>query len=66
MKTMNAKTLTQLLLAIVLAGSAAVYAVERPIYVAIEGGKSVAVFKIGDSRCVLVDDRIVCMPVATK
>ena len=47
---MNAKTLTQLLLAIVLAASAAVYAVERPIHVAIEDGKSVAEFKIGDSR----------------
>ncbi len=63
---MNAKTLTQLLLAIVLAGSAAVYAVERPIHVAIEGGRSVAAFTIGDSRCALVDDKIVCMRVVTK
>ena len=63
---MNAKTLTQLFLAIVLAGSAAVYAAERPILVATEGGKSVALFKIGDSRCVLVDDQIVCMRVVSK
>ena len=63
---MNAKTLTQLLLAIALAGSAAVYAVERPILVTTEGGQSVALFKIGDSRCVLVDDQIVCTRVVTK
>jgi len=63
---MNAKTLTQLLLAIVLAGSAAVYAVERPIQAAIEGGESVAEFKIGDSRCALVDDQIRCTRVVTK
>lgn len=63
---MNAKTLTQLLLAIVLAGSAAVYAVERPIQVAIDGGKSVAQFTIGDSRCTLVDDQIRCTRVVTK
>ncbi len=63
---MNAKTLTQLLLAIVLAGSAAVYAVERPIHVAIEDGKSVAEFKIGDSRCALVDDQTRCTRVVTK
>ena len=60
---MNARTLTSLLLAIMLAGSAAVYAVEAPIQVVIEDGKSVAQFKIGDSRCVLVDDQILCTPV---
>ena len=63
---MNTKTLTQLLLAIVLAGSAAAYAIERPIRVAIEDGKSVAQFKIGDSRCVLIDDQILCTRVVTK
>jgi serine/threonine protein phosphatase PrpC len=63
---MNAKYLAQLFLAIVLAGSAAAYAVEGPIVVGTDGGKSVAVFKIGDSRCVLVDDKIVCMRLVTK
>ena len=63
---MNTKTLTQLLLAIVLAGSAAAYAIERLIRVAIEDGKSVAQFKIGDSRCVLIDDQILCTRVVTK
>ena len=63
---MNTRTLTRLLLAIVLASSAAAYAIERPIQVAIEDGQSVAQFKIGDSRCVLVDDQIVCTRVVTK
>lgn len=61
---MKAKTLTSLLLAIALAGSAAaVSAVAPPIQVTVEDGKSVAQFKIGDSRCVLVDDQILCTPV---
>jgi hypothetical protein len=64
MKIMNAKT--QLLLTIVLAGSAAVYAVERPIQTAIKSGESVAEFRIGDSRCALVDDEIRCTRAVTK
>ena len=63
---MNAKTLTQLLLTIVLAGSAAVYGIERPVQDASKGGESVAEFKIGDSRCALVDDRIRCTRAVTK
>ena len=63
---MTTKTLMQLLLTIVLTGSPAVYAVERPIRVATEGGERVAMFRIGDSRCVLVDDQIICMPVVAK
>ena len=57
---MNRKTLTQLLLAIVLAGSAAAYAVDRPIQVGMEDGTSVVQFKIGDSQCVLVNDQVRC------
>jgi len=63
---MNAKTLTQLLLTIVLAAPAAVYAVERPIQATIEGGERVAEFRIGDSRCALVDDQIRCTRTVTK
>ncbi len=63
---MNTKTVTKLFLAIVLAGAAAAYALERPIHVAIEGGESVALFTIGDSRCVLVGDQIVCTRAGTK
>jgi len=63
---MNAKTLTQLLLTIVLAGSAAVYAIGQPIQGTIRGGASVAEFKIGDSRCALVDDQIRCTRMVAK
>ena len=63
---MNAKTVTQLLLTIVLAGCAAAYAIERPVQGAIKGGESVAEFKIGDSRCALVDDEIRCTRAVTK
>jgi hypothetical protein len=41
-------------------------AVERSIQGATEGGERVAQFKLGDSRCVLVDDQIICMPVVAK
>jgi serine/threonine protein phosphatase PrpC len=43
-----------------------VYAVERPIQAAMKSGESVAEFKIGDSRCALVDDEIRCTRVVTK
>ena len=60
---MTTKTLSNLLIAALLAGSAAAYADEAPIQVAMQEGKAVAQFKIGDSRCVLKDDLIRCMPV---
>jgi hypothetical protein len=60
---MNAKTLSRLLLAIVLSGATVVSAVEPPIQIAIEGAKSAPQFNIGDSRCVLVDDQIRCTPI---
>ncbi|HTS53103.1 MAG TPA: hypothetical protein VMH26_07505 [Burkholderiales bacterium] len=59
---MSTKTLTKLLSAALLAGCAAAHACESPIRVAIENGKTVAQFKVGDSRCSLVDDRIRCAP----
>ena len=60
---MTTKTLTHMLIAALLAGSAAVYADETPIQMAMEDGKTVVQFKVGDSRCVLVDDQIRCTPV---
>ncbi len=60
---MTTKTLTNLLIAALLAASAAAYADETPIQMAMEDGKAVAQFKVGDSRCVLVDDQIRCTPV---
>lgn len=60
---MTTKTLTELIIAAVLAGSAAAYADETPIQVAMEDGKAVAQFKVGDSRCTLIDDQVRCTPV---
>ena len=59
---MMTKTLSNLLIAALLAGCAAAYADETPIQMAMEDGKAVAQFKVGDSRCVLVDDQIRCTP----
>jgi hypothetical protein len=56
------KTLSNLLIAALLAGSAAAYA-GAPMQIAMQEGKAVAQFKIGDSRCVLKDDVIRCVPV---
>ena len=60
---MTTKTLNHLLIAVLLAGSAAAYADETPMQVAMEDGKAVVQFKVGDSRCVLVNDQIRCTPV---
>jgi hypothetical protein len=59
---MTTKTLTHLLIAALLAGSAAAHADETPIQMAMEDGRTVAQFKVGDSRCVLVNDQIRCTP----
>jgi hypothetical protein len=61
---MTTKTLTKLIIAALLAGSAAVYADETPIQIAMEDGRTVAQFKVGDSRCVLKNDVIRCAPVS--
>jgi len=54
-----------LLSAAVLAGAAAAYSSESPIQIVHEEGKTVAQFKIGNARCVLIDDQIRCTT-ATK
>jgi hypothetical protein len=56
------KILTSWLIAALLA-SATAYADQSPIQVAMEDGKTVAQFRIGDSRCSLVDDQIRCTPI---
>ena len=61
---MTTKTLTNLLIAALLAGSAAAYADPTSIQIAMENGKPTAQFKVGDSRCVLRDDEIRCVPLA--
>jgi hypothetical protein len=57
------KILKSLLIAALLA-SATAYADQSPIQVAMEDGKTIAQFKVGDSRCVLIDDQIRCTPVS--
>ena len=59
---MTTKTLTKLLIAALLAGSSAAYADQAPIQIALEDGKQTAQFTVGDSRCVLRDDEIRCIP----
>jgi len=59
---MTTKTLILLLSAAVVAGAAAAYASESPIQIVLEEGKTVAQFKIGDTRCVLIDNQIRCTP----
>lgn len=56
--------LRDLVITVLLAGSFAAYAQETPIQVRLEDGKTTAQFKVGDSRCLLVDDEIRCTRIA--
>jgi hypothetical protein len=57
------KILKSWLIAALLA-SATAYADQTPIQVAMEDGKTIAQFKVGDSHCVLIDDQVRCTPVS--
>jgi hypothetical protein len=61
---MTTKTLTNLLIGALLAVAASAYADESNIQVAMEDGKTRAQFSVGDSRCVLVDDQVLCTRIA--
>lgn len=61
---MTTQTLTKLIIATVLAVASVAHAGEAPIQIAMEEGKTVAQFKVGDSRCVLKNDVIRCTPVS--
>ena len=54
------KILTSLLIAALLVSARAHAADQSPIQVAMEDGKTIAQFKIGDSNCTLVDGQIRC------
>jgi hypothetical protein len=54
--------LTSLLIAVLLA-SVNAHAADQTIVIALEEGKQVASFTVGDSSCVLKDDQIRCAPV---
>jgi hypothetical protein len=58
---MTTKLLTSLLMAALFASSAA-FAGDNAIQVSMVEGKQQAQFKVGDARCVLVDDQIRCTP----
>ncbi len=58
---MRSKLLTSLLMAALFASSAA-FAADNAIQVSMVDGKQQARFSVGDSRCVLKDDRIQCVP----
>ena len=60
---MTTKLLTSLLMATLFA-SATVFAADNAIQVSMVDGKQRAQFKVGDARCVLVDDQIRCTPLA--
>jgi hypothetical protein len=60
---MTTKLLTSLLMAALFASSAA-FAADSAIQVSMVEGKQQAQFKVGDARCVLVDDQIRCTPLA--
>ena len=60
------KLLKSLLIAALLASAAAHAAEQQPIVIALEAGKQIASFNIGDSRCVLKNDQIRCVPVNIK
>ena len=55
------KILKSLLIAALLC-SAAVHAADNSIVIALEEGKQVASFKLGDASCVLKNDQIRCTP----
>ncbi len=59
---MTTKLLTSLLMAALFASSAA-FAADGAIQISMVDGKQQAQFKVGDARCVLVDDQIRCTPV---
>ncbi len=60
--TMTTKLLKSLMMAALFASSAAL--ADTAIQVSMVDGKQQAQFKVGDARCVLVDDQIRCTPLA--
>ena len=60
---MNATRILKSLLIAALLTSAAAHAADSSIVIALEEGKQVAAFKLGDANCVLKNDQIRCTPV---
>jgi hypothetical protein len=60
------KLLNSLLISALLASVSARAAEQQPIVIALEEGKQIASFNVGDSRCVLKNDQIRCAPINIK
>ncbi len=60
------KLLKSLLIGALLASVTAHAAEQQPIVIAMEEGKQIASFNVGDSRCVLKNDQIRCVPINIK
>ena len=60
---MTTTKLIKSFLFVALLASVTAHAADRSIVIALEEGKQVASFTVGDSRCVLKDDQIHCTPV---
>ena len=60
------KLLNSLLISALLASVSAHAAEKQPIVIALEEGKQIASFNVGDSRCVLKNDQIRCAPINIK
>jgi hypothetical protein len=63
---MTISELLKRLLIVVLLSSLSARATEQTIVEAIEEGKQIATFTVGNSRCVLKDDQIRCVVVNIK
>jgi hydrogenase maturation factor len=57
----TAKLLTSLLIASLFAASA--FAADNSVNVTVANGNQQATFSLGDSKCVLVNDVVTCVPV---
>ena len=58
--------LKSLLIAALLVSAAAHAAEQQPIVVALEEGKQIASFNMGNSRCILRNEQVRCVPVNIK
>jgi len=65
-KMVAATRILQALIIAALLSSPAAHAADNSIVIALEEGKQVATFKIGDSSCALKDDQIRCAPSASR
>jgi len=65
-KMTTTKLLNSLLITVLLASVTSYAAEQQPIVIAMEEGKQIVSFKIGDSHCVLKDDQIRCVIVNIK